>query len=120
MRWIECRLDPVKPEDAVDLNLTHAIVGAPMSVSLGRRATLEGAGGEGFSIDLRRGSAKPAGAWVDWWMLYSGEQWFTGPRRRPGPVRVWLEKHALVIAVAGIALLAIEAVAFVLWSLTHG
>jgi hypothetical protein len=105
----------MKPRDAVDLNLTHWIVGTPVSVSLGRRSAPPAPGSEGVQIDLASGRVRPNPGWQAWWRLYTGEEWFTTPQARPGPVRLWLQRHALVLAAASLALLALDVAVLLAW-----
>lgn len=98
-----------------ELNFTDAIVGPPMSVSLGRRRRIPEYAAEGIHLDLRTAASELSRGWVEWWMLRTGDEWFTSARRRPGRVRLWIEKHALLLGGVALASLAAQAAAFLAW-----
>jgi len=88
-----------------DAFFTQTIVGPPMTVILGRRAT--GADGAGLEIDPHTGDARLSPAWQPW-VLQRLSEWPAGvPMGRPGAVRRALERHALLIA--GLGLVALTA-----------
>ena len=97
--------------DAADLNFTTSIVGPPMSVTLGQRRRPRDLSADGMRINLRDGSHAMQGSWLEWWLLRGPEDWVGRARPRPARVRLWLERHGLLLAVIGVFLLVVDAVA---------
>jgi hypothetical protein len=97
--------------DAIDLNFTTSIVGSPVSVVLGKRRTPREMSAQGLRMNLRDGSHAMQGSWLEWWLLRSGDEWVGLARKRPGRVRLWLERHGLLLAGIAIALFLVEAAA---------
>jgi len=93
-----------------DAFFTHAIVGSPQSLELGRRLTLEDAKRQGLKVRLDSGDTGLTKAWQDWVVLSRATDPVGRPRTRPGRVRALLERHALVIATLGLVALAAAAV----------
>lgn len=89
-----------------DAFFTHAIVGPPQSVILGRRLTAETARKDGLHIDLASGHSQLSTLWNEWVVLSHATDDTGKPRMRPGRVRGLLERHALAIALAGLIALA--------------
>lgn len=81
---------------------TQTIVGAPFSVSLGRRLTREQASQSGLAVDFETGESRLAQAWRDWWVLSHAGDEVGLPRLRPRKLRRWLERHALWVALLGL------------------
>ena len=81
---------------------TQTIVGAPFSVSLGRRLTPEQASQSGLAVDFETGESRLAQAWRDWWVLSHAGDEVGLPRLRPRKLRRWLERHALWVALLGL------------------
>lgn len=96
--------------DPTDAFFTHTIVGAPLTVLLGRRQTLSGPSTDGVEVDLARGRYRLSDTWSEWAVLSHACDPVGHPRMRPGPVRRWLERRALLIALAGLLALAGSAV----------
>lgn len=92
--------------DPTDAFFTHTIVGAPLTVLLGRRQTLVGPSSAGVEVDLARGGHRLSDTWSEWAVLSHACDPVGHPRTRPGPVRRWLERRALLIALAGLLALA--------------
>lgn len=88
--------------DETDAFFTHTIVGAPLSVLLGRRQTTPQPSMPGLQVDLARGESRLADAWREWAVLSHAGDPAGRPRARPGRWRRWLERHALLIAVSGL------------------
>lgn len=88
--------------DANDAFFTHTIVGAPLSVLLGRRQAHTDAQASGLHVHLGTGEARMSKTWQEWVLLTQACGPVGQPRMRPGPVRRWLERHALWIALAGL------------------
>jgi hypothetical protein len=91
-----------------DAFFTQTIVGAPFSVPLGQRLTRHQLGENGLVIDFETGENRLTQAWRDWWMLSHAEDAAGRPRVRPGRVRRWLERHALWVAMLGLACLLVS------------
>jgi hypothetical protein len=96
--------------DQTDAFFTHTIVGAPLTVLLGRRQTASASAQEGLMVDLHQGQERLSALWRDWVVLHHACDPVGTPRRRPRPLRLWLERHALWIAVCGLLTLLIGAV----------
>lgn len=92
-----------------DAFFTHAIVGAPKSVVLGRRLSLDAARNQGLQIDMASGQSRLSTLWNEWVILSHATDDTGKPRLRPGRLRGALERHALLIALAGLVTLAVAA-----------
>jgi len=92
-----------------DAFFTQTIVGGPFTAFLGSRILPHR---EGLHIDLSTGADRLSEGWRDWVEL--GRSLDAGglPRRWPGPLTRWLERHALVLAVLGLAALVLGGVLF--------
>jgi hypothetical protein len=82
---------------------TQTIVGAAFSVPLGQRLTRGQAAQNGLVIDFETGENRLTQAWRDWWVLSHAGDAAGLPRQRPGGLRRWLERHALAVAILGLA-----------------
>jgi hypothetical protein len=99
-----------------DAFFTQTIVGAPMSVLLGRQfSQLGDLTNEGLQIDLASGTEVLSPSWRSWIIDTQACAPVGLPRMRPTRYRRWLERHALVIAAIGLLSLMITAAH---WSLT--
>ena len=104
-----------------DIFFTHTIVGQPLSVELGRRlvstphATKPGQSGLIAKLGHRRFWLDPA--WKEWCLINSAFPPAYAPRRKPGPVQRWLERHAILLAIAALMLIsmACATLAFAFW-----
>jgi hypothetical protein len=93
--------------DETDAFFTHTIVGAPLSVLLGRRQGVPDSQAAGLSVDMARGDTRLSRIWHEWVVLSHACDPVGQPRIRPGKLRCVLERHALWIALLGLlALLA--------------
>ena len=98
-----------------DAFFTHTIVGAPMSVLLGRQMRpANDHASEGLQIDLVSGGDVLSPSWRSWIITTQACAPVGIPRMRPTRYRRWLERYALVIAVTGVLTWLITAV---YWSL---
>lgn len=104
--------------DDTNAFLTQTIVGAPLSVLLGRPLEAGHPCAQGIEIPLRGGDARLSLAWKDWMVMGSAFDRPGQPRRRPGRARRWLERHALGLAVFGMLSLILTAIFWVLISWT--
>ena len=88
-----------------DAFFTQTIVGAPMSVLLGRQLRQPGgAAAEGLQVDLT--TPEHSALSPNWraWVITTQACTPVGiPRMRPSRARRWLERYALVIAATGLA-----------------
>jgi hypothetical protein len=91
--------------DQSDAFFTHTIVGAPLTVLLGRRQPLPTSPHGGMEIETGTGQSRLSRNWADWAVLSHACDPVGHPRMRPGPLRRRLERHALLIALAGLAAL---------------
>ncbi|MBD3892920.1 hypothetical protein [Hydrogenophaga sp.] len=82
-----------------DVFFTHTIVGAPLSVPLGRRLGPAQAQAQGLHVDLGRATQHFCQDWQGWLLLNHADNCPGLPRRRPGRWRRRLERHALWLAV---------------------
>ena len=88
--------------DDTDAFFTHTIVGAPFTIVLGKRMPSTALKREGIKVNLGSGDSFLTAVWRDWVALSHQDDPVGRPRRRPGRVRRWLERHALWLAWAGI------------------
>ena len=88
--------------DETDAFFTHTIVGAPLTVLLGRRQPLTDPRAEGLSVNASSGQASLSDRWQQWAVLSHACDPVGQPRLRPGPLRRWLERRALLIALTGL------------------
>ena len=88
--------------NATDAFFTHTIVGAPLTVLLGRRQNTVHPHTEGLAVNLHDGQGRLSATWQEWMVLSHACDPVGQPRMRPGPLRRWLERHALWIALAGL------------------
>ena len=85
-----------------DAFFTHTIVGAPLSVLMGRRNQADNKSLHGVEIDLQTGEGRLSRMWHDWVVLNHTGDAVGRTRRRPGPIRRKLEHYALLIAMFGL------------------
>lgn len=104
--------------DDTNAFFTQTIVGAPLSVLLGRPLQAGHPAAQGIEIPLRGGDARPSPGWKDWMVMASDGDQPGLPRRRPGRARRWLERHALGLAVFGMLSLVLTAIfwGFISWT----
>lgn len=104
--------------DPTDAFFTHTIVGAPLSVLLGKRLDSPDSTAAGVTVDMNNGQTRLSKIWLEWVVLSHACDPVGHPRIRPGRVRRLLERHALWIALLGtLALLGSAAFwGYVLWS----
>lgn len=88
--------------DETDAFFTQTIVGAPLSVLLGRRQGLPDSQATGLAVDMASGQTRLSTIWQEWAVLSHACDPVGRPRIRPGPVRRILERHALSIAILGL------------------
>ncbi len=96
--------------DQTDAFFTQTIVGPPLTVLLGRRQATRITPGGGVEIQMNSGQTRLSTAWAEWAVLSHGGEPVGHPRMRPGPLRRWLERRALLIALAGLLSLVATAV----------
>lgn len=88
--------------DETDAFFTHTIVGAPLSVLLGRRQSWQDPQAEGLVMEMASGQSRLSAIWQEWVVLSHACDPVGQPRMRPGRVRCSLERHALWIALLGL------------------
>lgn len=96
--------------DATDAFFTQTIVGAPLTVLMGRRLRADDSSLQGLEIDLSSGNHRLSVAWQDWFVLNHADDTPGTPRKRPSLMRRKLERHALWVAVLGLLALVVTAV----------
>lgn len=101
--------------DETDAFFTHTIVGAPLSVLLGRRQKLPPPSAQGLQVNPATAEARLSQTWQEWAVLSHACDPVGQPRMRPGPVRRLLERHALWIALAGVLALLGTALFWGMW-----
>ncbi|WP_310565011.1 hypothetical protein [Hydrogenophaga sp.] len=101
--------------DETDAFFTHTIVGAPLSVLLGRRQAHPNTQASGLKVDLGTGETRLSRLWQEWVVLSHACDPVGQPRLRPGRLRRALERHALWIALAGALALVGTAVFWGVW-----
>ena len=104
--------------DDTNTFLTQTIVGAPFSVLLGRQLETGSSSVQGVEVPLRGGDTRLSRVWKDWMVLGFASELPGQPRRRPGRVRLWLERHALGLALLGVLSLLVSAIFWALISWT--
>lgn len=87
----------------VDVFFTQTIVGPPLSVVLGERVARPESAVPGVLVEPHSGRFRLDDAWRDWVQLSHAHDAPGTPRRRPGAVRRWLERHALTVALLNLA-----------------
>lgn len=96
--------------DATDAFFTQTIVGAPLTVMMGRRLHANDSSLQGLDIHLPRGEHRLTDMWNDWFVLNHAEDTPGSIRKRPGLLRRKLERHALWLALLGLASLGLTAI----------
>lgn len=89
-----------------DAFFTQTIVGAPLSVLLGRRVARPASGGEGLQARMDSPDTSLTPSWREWVINTRACAPVGQPRPRPGPWRCRLERHAFWIAGLGLLSLA--------------
>ena len=89
-----------------DAFFTQTIVGAPLTVMMGRRQSPGASSPEGLALNLATGESKLTRLWREWLVLSHETDPAGQTRRRPGRLRLVLERHALWIALLGLSSLA--------------
>lgn len=90
--------------DETDAFFTHTIVGAPFSVLMGRRLKAGDLAAQGVDVDLAAGTHRLSDSWHDWWVMSHTSDHPGRPRLRPGRLRLWMERHAIWLALLGLTL----------------
>lgn len=119
-----------------DIFFTHTIVGQPMSVELGKPLVSPShaakSGQSGLTADLGNNRFSLHPTWKEWCLITSAFPRAGVPRRKAGATRRWLERYALLLAIAALMLMgsACAMLAIVFWPgssmrwlsavLTHG
>ncbi len=88
--------------DDTDAFFTQTIVGAPFTTVLGKRMRPGTVQRDGVRVNLETGDAFLTDVWRDWVVLSHQNDAAGQPRRRPGALRRWLERHALWLAMLGL------------------
>lgn len=96
--------------DATDAFFTQTIVGAPLTVLMGRRLRADDSSLKGLDIDMSSGAGRLERTWHDWYVLNHAEDTPGTPRKRPGSLRRKLERHALWLAMVGLLSMAMTAI----------
>lgn len=91
--------------DEQDAFFTQAVVGAPFSVLLGRQMSPPALKAQGIELPVDGGTPRISPAWQPWVIERLASLPAGIPRARPRSPRRWLERHALAIALLGVACL---------------
>ncbi|GLS13302.1 hypothetical protein [Hydrogenophaga electricum] len=104
--------------DDTDAFFTQTVVGPAQTVLMGRRLGPREAAAQGLQLDLTTGQSTLSRLWQDWGVLSHEGDAPGQPRRRPGTLRLRLERHALWIGAAGLLALIGAAAAWgaLLWN----
>jgi hypothetical protein len=97
-----------------DMFFTNTIVGSALSLPLGNIPPKQTRYDDGLQIGLLSGRRSLSKSWLDWLLVQGGYPYIGHPRRRPGGLRRWIERYALLIGMTGI-LMVLAAVALVVW-----
>ncbi|MBL0918278.1 MAG: hypothetical protein IBJ14_06230 [Hydrogenophaga sp.] len=92
--------------DEQDAFFTQAVVGAPFSVLLGRQMSAASLQAQGVEVQASAGLSRLGEPWQPWAIERTADLPAGVPRARPRGLRRWLERHALPIALLGLASLA--------------
>lgn len=103
-----------------DLYFTHTIVGAPLTLALGKPQQLPALHRDALTISARTGRQELGEDWRQWFSVYTRGQAPVGyPWRVPSRFRRFLMRYALLLAISGWLACALLAVAVVgVWA--HG
>jgi hypothetical protein len=85
-----------------DLFFTHTIVGSALSLHLGSASEPSARQSVGLQVNMRNASTSLDRAWKDWVLIQGAYPYAGLPRRKPGALRRWIERHALLIGVVGL------------------
>lgn len=96
--------------DSTDAFFTQTVVGAPFTLLMGRKVTLKDSGFQGLDLRLATGESSFTRLWQEWVVLSHTSDAPGLPRKRPGRLRRWLERHALLIALMGLMALCATAI----------
>lgn len=92
-----------------DIFFTHTVVGQAMSIEMGRPMDRKSAHAQTQSPGSQAGFVGShfslPQVWKDWCLIQGAYPYAGLPRRRPGRFRRWLERHALILALAGLLML---------------
>ncbi|WP_353394380.1 hypothetical protein [Hydrogenophaga sp. 5NK40-0174] len=92
--------------DDTDAFFTHTIVGEPRSLLLGRRLRPAQLSEHGVEVPMELHPPRLSQAWQDWIILRHDDDAPGTPRPRPGAARRFMERYALLIAMAGLIAIA--------------
>ncbi len=88
-----------------DLFFTHTIVGSALSFPMGDVPIHASPAQSGLQVNMRDASTVIDHVWKDWLLVQGAYPYIGRPRRRPGALRRWTERHALLIAFFGLLLM---------------
>lgn len=100
--------------DDTNAFFTQTIVGAPLSVLLGRQLAASRVKTPGIEVNMLGADTRLSQVWNDWIVMTHASERIGRPQRRAGPTRRWLERHALWLAALGVSSLVCTAV---IWGL---
>lgn len=92
-----------------DIFFTHTVVGQAMSVEMGRPMELKSVHTQaqipGLQASLVSHHMALPQVWKEWCLIQGAYPYVGLPRRRPGRLRRWLERHALILALVGLLMM---------------
>jgi hypothetical protein len=97
-----------------DMFFTNTIVGSALSLPLGNIPPKQTRYDDGLQIGMLSGRRSLGTSWLDWLLIQGSYPYIGHPRRRPGALRRWIERYALLIGITGF-LMVLAAVALVVW-----
>jgi hypothetical protein len=88
-----------------DMFFTTTIVGAALSLPLGDIPPKQARYDDGMQVGMLSGRRSLPKSWLDWLEIQGSYPYIGQPRSRPGALRRWVERYALLIAIAGVCML---------------
>ena len=94
-----------------DIFFTHTVVAQAMSIEMGRPMDRKSAVAESpeSQIGFVGGHLSLPQVWKEWCLIQGAYPYAGLPRRRPGHIRRWLERHALILASISLLMLLLTA-----------
>lgn len=98
-----------------EIFFTHTIVGQPLSVELGRPLQLSrdrsstASSPSPLAVKVADVGLSVGHIWREWCLIQGAYPYPGRPRRRPGALRRFLERHALLLSLAALVMMAVTA-----------
>ncbi len=88
-----------------DMFFTTTIVGSALSLPLGDIPPKQARYDDGLQVGMLSGRRSLGKSWLDWLEIQGSYPYIGQPRSRPGALRRWVERYALLIALLGFCML---------------